>query len=801
MPHFDLLHITDLHFDGKPGQKRVLDAFLKEIGQQIADGSISPSLVLFSGDVVLEGDSLQQFNGAWNNFLARLLEVLKLGKEQILFTPGNHDINKNSVENLENDIAKQVSRETKFGGLGVSSQQYLTNKLKNYSKFLTKNQLNSPSLHTSLACSAHRITIGESTVGIVGINSALLASGEGAELDRGKLFVFEAEIEDAVGKISNCDYKIAQIHHPTDWLHVKQRTSVPRLLHRSFDAVFHGHVHESIFEQRSTTGSEAVSCVDISTGALYENSRTYIDYTVARFEGSSIYVSPTDYSHKRGAFRSHKTDWQKYIIRNDLDVDKNSASDFRGKPKKFPSEKLTTALREVQTYTSASLWDQLHNTEVHKKNGLAAACITKLIQLNKDALEAKELKGFDLSGANFSGANLTKTRFIDCNLSDSFFANANLDKALLRGVNLKDAQFVNMDCIRSVQYAGSRLALSGPGGVILMLNKDMLMNQVMRSTLDGTVALRWTKNGKMLSSAHEDGSVFIWTPDASDLPLAELVVTPEKLPIHCLAWSGDTDPKLTTGGQDGVVSVYTVGSAPHRVATSDLGSAVLSVDIYPSDSGQILAGLLNGNIAILNQFCQPTFPPFRAHSEYVRCVRWRPSDDTMFASCGDDGYVSCWRCGNSTPIYSIEAKSEVLALAWNPSLPLLACGLRNDLLLLWNPEANWSVFLHEHGGRIWDLCWDESGSNLVTASNEGKIVVWNNLGDLAAGQTNDEAAYKACIAPMKMSFTCKDLVLENVIYGSPNGYKVARHKDFEKLDIDGSLSQWLINLGAKNAPG
>lgn len=109
-----ILHFSDFHLDGRhiDKAKYVLNYMLKALKEISKEQKID--LVLFSGDMLVQGgkgfnDDLKQgFESFHEVVISPLMQCLGLPESHFIFTPGNHDIDRDAdssrfEDNLEKD--------------------------------------------------------------------------------------------------------------------------------------------------------------------------------------------------------------------------------------------------------------------------------------------------------------------------------------------------------------------------------------------------------------------------------------------------------------------------------------------------------------------------------------------------------------------------------------------------------------------------------------------------------------------------------------------------------------------------
>lgn len=276
MNKLTILHLSDLHYCSKTKndihiiQGALLNDLMKIIEN---DSNLYPDLVIFSGDMVFDGNK-DDFFLSWENILKPILDKTNLDKNRFIFCPGNHDIERGKVKDyIDAGLnAKLTSRDAVnvlIDNLNPTDDSVFS-RLDNYNDF--KKSIESKHLIQSHPLfSTYKIDLGHKIIGIACLNSAWRSFGEDKN-DLGKLLMGERALINAIDSISNCDIKIGVVHHPFEFLNPFEQIDLKRQALRSFDLWFHGHQHEQDFEHIKPLTEEG--CLLIKGGALYQ-SRDY----------------------------------------------------------------------------------------------------------------------------------------------------------------------------------------------------------------------------------------------------------------------------------------------------------------------------------------------------------------------------------------------------------------------------------------------------------------------------------------------------------------------------------------------
>ena len=132
-----ILHLSDLHIRTATSedQQRLITAALEDIGAH--HSRVPFDLVMFTGDLAYSGSS-DEYELVSEHLLIPLESLLGLGRDRIFVLPGNHDVDRDQV----NDLIEQGARTLLSTNDGVNdaldkpkSRQQLTERLSGWFAF------------------------------------------------------------------------------------------------------------------------------------------------------------------------------------------------------------------------------------------------------------------------------------------------------------------------------------------------------------------------------------------------------------------------------------------------------------------------------------------------------------------------------------------------------------------------------------------------------------------------------------------------------------------------------------------
>lgn len=166
-------------------------------------------------------------------------------------------------------------------------------------------------------------------------------------------------------------------------------------------------------------------------------------------------------------------------------------------------------------------------------------------------------------------------------------------------------------------------------------------------------------------------------------------------------------------------------------------------------TGSLLTGDVTGRIHLTNRG-QSSWTtdrtPFEGHDGSVEEIQWSKSEQTVFASCGTDGYIRIWdiRSKKHQPALSVKASNtDINVMSWNPKVNyLLASGHDDGYWGVWdlrsfkpnaapNPVAGFDF----HKKAITSIEFHPTeDSTVAVASEDGSVTLW----DLAVEADDEE---------------------------------------------------------------
>lgn len=249
MRELNILHISDSHIQKEDESeiREVVQKLIDDVKKVQEEKGISIDLICFTGDLIQRGDKAitdeRQWELAMNILVNPLLNALGLSLENLIFVPGNHEVDTEQVvPALERGL--QVTSLQDINELMDSFDSSYSSRL-SYFYEIIKEQ--SPDVKIQDLGYSYIKKIKDINIGVSCVDSAWRSAGKGYT-EKGKLYVGAKQIKKLYDDISDSDIKICMMHHPIDWLEDCETLEIEKELSK-YDLVLRGHVHEEDLKQ------------------------------------------------------------------------------------------------------------------------------------------------------------------------------------------------------------------------------------------------------------------------------------------------------------------------------------------------------------------------------------------------------------------------------------------------------------------------------------------------------------------------------------------------------------------------
>ena len=232
MKNISVLHLSDAHIC--PTNSAIISERIKQVFACTDERKWTPELIVFSGDAADRGNS-DEYELFKEQVVLPLLGHYSLEPCRFVIVPGNHDVNRNRVDLLEQTgVTQFVPKPEEMDGIwrNIEQRKKLLSRQQAFFEFSNASQLQ---------CNSAIIEINGISIGVACLNSAWLSA---SDKDRNNLAITRAQLNEASDCISLADLKLAIMHHPLSWLRDTDAARVKTQTLQRFELLLHGHLHE-----------------------------------------------------------------------------------------------------------------------------------------------------------------------------------------------------------------------------------------------------------------------------------------------------------------------------------------------------------------------------------------------------------------------------------------------------------------------------------------------------------------------------------------------------------------------------
>lgn len=292
------LHISDIHFlpknEWRDNESRSsLLTHLKRVFEE--SPQLRPDLIFCTGDIAFGETSRNTLSEQYTDaktFFDLLLNVCgpddkPLLKERLFVVPGNHDINRKSI-NSDAQRTLVTKAEDSHRYVNEVNDRFSNKSIEfidaikrqdEYSRFLVEYlphqvDINGRNVYQK------RLNIGEVAVEIFGFNSAWTASGP--EDDRNLWLAALSQFSLASREFKEADIRIGLIHHPAEWLALADRKVTISRIQADYDFWLHGHSHDTWVTPTSTNVTIGAGAIGADSTDEFGANITFADLDAGR---------------------------------------------------------------------------------------------------------------------------------------------------------------------------------------------------------------------------------------------------------------------------------------------------------------------------------------------------------------------------------------------------------------------------------------------------------------------------------------------------------------------------------------
>lgn len=301
-----IIYISDIHFTGRTAENEdvVINAFLRDAKKQLEEIPHKDVFVFIGGDLVQKADDKESYDNFWNDVIVPLI-ALGIKREHIICVPGNHDIQRTSIEEnkiVYSSIVSQDFTECKFNDLLESEAQVnlLTKKFENYENFLKEKlectHYNSIGYQIELNDEWSVFCLNSSLTSFAGIDDSdypLLKD------DKGRLNIATRALYQWVNV--NSKKKILVLHHPFEFLTEWAASELRKIVKLYFDLVLTGHTHEQNILCNNNNSDSFIWCM---APQLYTDKTDKLGYCIIELKDNAVdKITYREWFSSRNSFR------------------------------------------------------------------------------------------------------------------------------------------------------------------------------------------------------------------------------------------------------------------------------------------------------------------------------------------------------------------------------------------------------------------------------------------------------------------------------------------------------------------
>lgn len=266
-----------------------------------------------------------------------------------------------------------------------------------------------------------------------------------------------------------------------------------------------------------------------------------------------------------------------------------------------------------------------------------------------------------------------------------------------------------------------------------------------RPAIGSTIAI--SPDGKTLATGDSDESIRLW--DLGGEQPKQLTRLANRS-SWALVFSPDGKALASTGRRQKSVVVWSLEGQPKQKAVLELNKEVDSL-LFLSDSRHLATGSDDVQLWDLQQATPKKTTLLSKHTNAIPALACSMNGNT-FASASWDGTAQVWDLSGDTPIkrFTASKRSSLSAAAMSPDGKTLAVSCQDRNIYLWDASADKpteQAVLKNHKGEVKSLCYSPNGNHLLSADDQGKVVLCSSTGKLLHSWQLPGAVYGAIFAP------------------------------------------------------
>jgi WD40 repeat protein len=254
-----------------------------------------------------------------------------------------------------------------------------------------------------------------------------------------------------------------------------------------------------------------------------------------------------------------------------------------------------------------------------------------------------------------------------------------------------------------------------------------LRQQIRIDLGDYPVDAAWSADGKTLVVAGGEGAL---------LRIADFTANrPEEIGRHeggvlAVAWQ-KSGRLFASSGQDGAVLLWDAHSMQSQRIHAD---REWSERLAFSDNGRYLAVATGRTLNVFDEAGEARHR-IAGHAGAIAALAWRPKFNEV-AVTGNNG-ARLHRLEPALQSREFPAKGACLTANWSPDGRVLAAGMQDGTILLWNVLTGTQSDITGLGGRVFATEWSANGNYLAAAGGTA-LVVWETRSKSGQGAEPQE---------------------------------------------------------------
>ena len=301
-----ILHFSDFHLDNN--HQDWASSLLNLMIESINIEHVHPDLILFTGDMLNKGKGSfgnieEGFMAFKNKVMTVLCKELGLDSSRFIFVPGNHDIDRSVIDDIEEDgIENRTQSEQDVNNFIHHPQiEKYTQRIQAYKDFEKKTyEALNVNYHYGRFASTFKIQLGEITIGILGLNSVWRCG----IADEKKIVLGKSQITENIQTIRDCDIKIAMCHHHYTKLKEFERENLKTDLANDVDMYLTGHEHkyhsEYVYINNGNGFFDVTTAGALTTNIYVENQKFKNAFQIITYYPESKKIETSVYQQCRG---------------------------------------------------------------------------------------------------------------------------------------------------------------------------------------------------------------------------------------------------------------------------------------------------------------------------------------------------------------------------------------------------------------------------------------------------------------------------------------------------------------------